>query len=106
MTVPDQPTEPEQPQPSSVTPSRHDRLKPLELLGFAAVLAVFAGAVVLYTTRGWQTAHGWAVAGIFTGVGFIVVVLVLALLGLGGKPSQEDIEARKDLHQPDKDGWH
>ena len=30
----------------------------------------------------------------------------LALLGLGGKPSEEDVEARKDLHHPDKEGWH
>ena len=104
MTEQDPSTEPEQPQP--VTPSRHERLRPLELVGFALVLALFAGVVVLYTTRGWQTAHGWTVAGIFAGVTFIVVLLFVALLGLGGKPSKEDVEARKDLQDPGKENWH
>ena len=45
-------------------------------------------------------------AGIVTGVAFILVLLVVALVGLGGKPSKEDVEARKDLQTPDKDGWH
>ena len=105
---PDDAEQPEQQQP--ITPSRHDRLRPLELLGFAAVLALFAGGVVLYSTQGWRTLHGWAVAGIFAGIGFIVALLVLALLGLGGKPSKEDLEARKDLRTPDNDpgkgDWH
>lgn len=107
MTEPQQPSE-AQPEPERppITPSRHDRLRPLELVGFAGVLALFAGVVVLYVTRGWLTAYGWAFAGIFAGVGFIVVLLTVALVGLGGKPSKEDDEARKDLQPPDKDGWH
>jgi len=105
MTDTDKPNEPEQ-QP--VTPSRHDRLRPLELVGFAGGLAVFAGLVVLYVTQGWRTLEGWGFAGIFAGIGFIVVLITVALLGLGGKPSSEDIEARKDLQAPDDDkpGWH
>ncbi|MBO1901250.1 ABC transporter ATP-binding protein [Leucobacter weissii] len=90
---------PSDPQPS-VTPTRRDRLRPLELVGFAGVLAVFAGLVVLLTTR------DLALAGIFAGIGFIVVLLTVALVGLGGSPSEEDVEARKDLRKPDAGNWH
>lgn len=93
---------PEPARQDPVTPSRRDRLRPLELIGFSAVLGVFAGVVVLMTTR------EWVLGAIFFGIAFIVSILVVALIGLGGKPSAEDIEARKDLQQPD-DGsknWH
>ncbi|MHA3685257.1 ABC transporter ATP-binding protein [Leucobacter sp. HY1908] len=82
-----------------INPSRRDRLKPLELVGFSGVLAVFAGLVVLLTTR------DIVLALIFLGIAFIVVVMVVALVGLGGKPSAEDEEARKDLQSPDE-VWH
>ena len=93
---------PEPERHDSVDPSRRDRLRPLELLAFSAVLGVFAGGVVLMATR------NWVLTGIFFGLGFIVSVVFMALLGLGGKPSAEDDEARKDLRGPagsDKD-WH
>ncbi len=95
-------TETPQPDPSQpVTPSRRDRLRPLELVGFAAVLAVFAGLVVLLTTR------DLALAGIFAGIGFIIVLMMVALIGLGGKPSEEDLQARKDLQSPEtRENWH
>lgn len=103
------PSGPEQP----VTPSRRDRLRPLELIGFAAVLAIFAGLVVLLVLRDGNGLPNFAMAGIAAGIVFIVVLLVVALLGLGGKPSAEDLEARKDLQHPgDSDGprkggdWH
>lgn len=92
MTQPDASNQP-------VNPSRRDRLKPLELIGFAVVLSVFAGLVILMATR------EIALAGIFAGSAFIVTVMVVALVGLGGKPSAEDEEARKDLQHPD-DVWH
>ncbi|UOQ57083.1 ABC transporter ATP-binding protein [Leucobacter allii] len=92
---------PEPVDPGPVTPSRRDRLRPLELIGFSAVLGVFAGLVVLLVTR------ELLLAAIFLGVGFIVTIMVVALIGLGGKPSEEDLEARKDLQRPE-DGktWH
>lgn len=94
MTEPSEPTNP-------VTPSRRDRLRPLELLGFSGVLGVFAGLVVLLATR------NWVLAAVFLGAGFILSVLVVALVGLGGKPSEEDLAARKDLRQkPDDKNWH
>lgn len=80
-------------------PSRRDRLKPLELLVFSGVLGVFAGVVVLIASR------SWVLALTFLGIGFIVSVLIVALLGLGGKPSEEDVEARKDL-KPKPGDWH
>jgi len=92
------PTPQDQPQP--VQPSRRDRLRPLELVGFSAVLAVFAGLVVLFTTR------DFALAGIFAGGGFIVVLMIVALIGLGGKPSAEDLQARKDFKGPNGETWH
>lgn len=93
-------TQPTDPQPQDpIVPSRRDRLKPLELLGFSGVLGIFAGLVVLMASRSWVLALVFAV------VGFIGCVMVVALVGLGGKPSDEDLEARKDLKQPGSD-WH
>ncbi|MEV8338166.1 ABC transporter ATP-binding protein [Leucobacter sp. NPDC077196] len=92
---------PEPAKQEPVTPSRRDRLKPLELIGFSVVLGVFAGLVVLLTTR------DLILAAVFLGIGFIVSIMMVALVGLGGKPSQEDLDARKDLQQPDdKPNWH
>lgn len=85
-----------------VDPSRRDRLRPLELVGFSAVLAVFAGVIVLMSTR------DLVLAGIAFGIAFIVTLIMVALVGLGKKPSEEDLEARKDLRSPDDEGpnWH
>ena len=92
---------PEPAQHDPVTPSRRDRLKPLELIGFSAVLGLFAGIVVLLTTR--ELVLGL----VFFGVGFIVSIMMVALVGLGGKPSQDDLDARKDLQRPDdRPNWH
>ncbi|MFV0434606.1 MAG: ABC transporter ATP-binding protein [Leucobacter sp.] len=83
-----------------VTPSRRDRLRPLELIGFSFVLGLFAGLIVLMATR------NIVLSLVFFGVGFIASVLMVALVGLGGKPSQEDIDARKDLRKPGEGDWH
>lgn len=93
---------PEPAKQSPVTPSRRDRLRPAELLIFAGILSVFAAGVIAFSTRQWVT------AAIAFGLVFIVVTVTLALLGLGGKPSEEDVEARKDLQQPEDGGahWH
>ena len=99
-------TDPTQPEQTPINPSRRDRLRPLELVGFSGVLAVFAGLVVLLVLRTPEGIADFTRAGIVTGIIFIVSLLVLALLGLGAKPSEEDVEARKDLQSPDKDGWH
>ncbi len=100
-----EPKQPESGQPQH-TPSRRDRLRPLELVGFSAVLAVFASLVVMLVLRTPEGVVDFGRAGIVAGAVFIVSLLTVALLGLGGKPSDEDVEARKDLNTPDKDGWH
>lgn len=99
-----EPTQPESPQPH--TPSRRDRLRPLELVGFSGVLAVFAGLVVMLVLRTPDGVVDFAKAGIVAAVVFIVSLLIVALIGLGAKPSEEDVEARKDLQDPDKENWH
>lgn len=93
----------ESPQPDGtdpVTPSRRDRLRPLELIGFSVVLAVFAALVVLMVTR------NWTLTGIAAGVAFIVSVMMVALVGLGKSPSEEDRKAREDLQGPDGTHYH
>jgi hypothetical protein len=60
----------------SAKPSRRDRFRPAELVGLAAVVGLFAGLVVLLTTRD----IGLAV--IFLGVAFIASLLILAMLAL------------------------
>lgn len=66
------------------TPSRRDRLRPAELLGISAVVAVFVGLVVLMSTREFQLGV------IFLGVAFVVVVVVLAMLQLASTSDQDD----------------
>ena len=109
-------TERPQPEHQSSEPSRRDRLRPLELVGFSGVLAVFAGLVVLLVLRTNDGIPDFAKAGIAAGIVFIVSLMTVALIGLGMKPSEEDVEARKDLHSPGKpaedggstgkEGWH
>ncbi|WP_449276795.1 ABC transporter ATP-binding protein [Leucobacter sp. GX24907] len=93
-------TESAKPEQDPVTPTRRERLKPLELLGFSAVLAAFAGLIVLMATR------DIVLTSVAAGVAFIVSVMFVALVGLGRKPSEEDLEARKDLQRPSDDDWH
>lgn len=81
-------------------------MRPVELVGFSAVLAIFSALIVLLVLRNDQGVPHFGYAGIVAGVVFIVVLMVIALIGLGGKPSDEDIAARKDLRQPGKEKWH
>jgi hypothetical protein len=83
-------------QGEEVNPSRRDRLRPLELVGFSAVLAAFAAGVVALTTRDWKM-----LVPVTAGIVFIVSLLGLALLGLGMKPNAEDEQARQDLKDID-----
>lgn len=78
----------------SRTPSRRDQLRPVELIGIAAVLSVFVGLVVLMATR------EPVVAVIFFGVAFIIVLVVLAMFVLGYKPDaaeQQDLAEQNGL---------
>jgi hypothetical protein len=65
-------------------PSLRDRLKPAELVGLSAVVAAFVGLVTLIATRIPELAL------IFTGIAFILALLLLAMLALvASEPPKE-----------------
>ncbi|KQO61277.1 hypothetical protein [Curtobacterium sp. Leaf261] len=82
------------------TPSRRDRLRPVELLAISAIVAVFVGLVVLMATREVE------LAGIFLCVAFIVVVVVLAMLQLASTSDQDDNDMLGGNKQGDGDDFH
>lgn len=79
-------------------PSRRDRLRPLEFLIIAAVVAVFVGLVVLGTTRQLLLAI------IFFGIAFIVTLVTIAMLALAVKP--DDAEKLDMRQQDEQDRGH
>lgn len=74
-------------------PSWRDRTKPVELLVISGVLGLFAGLVVLMSTR------EIVLALIFLGIAFIVSLVVLAMLALAVTPSGEE---KLDLDEQDR----
>ncbi|HEY0261262.1 MAG TPA: hypothetical protein VGC18_15570 [Lacisediminihabitans sp.] len=81
--------------PTQPRPSRHDRLRPLEFVVMAAIVAVFVGLVVLLTTR------EPILALVFFGVAFIVSLVVLAMLSLAVKPTEAE---KTDLDEQNHEG--
>ena len=75
------------------SPSRKDRLRPLELLVLSGIIAVFVGLVVGASTR------DIALGAIFLGITFILSLMTLAMLALSAKP--DDAE-KNDLNDQDK----
>jgi hypothetical protein len=73
------------------TPSRRDRLRPVELLGISAVIAIFTGAIVLMSTRVAAQALIWA------GVAFIVSLVAIAMFVLALKPKQDELNDIENL---------
>lgn len=65
-------------------PSRRDRTRPAELIAISAGLALFAGLVVLMSTR--QV----VLSLIFLGIAFIVALVVLAMLALAVQPTGDE----------------
>ncbi|HSP76754.1 MAG TPA: hypothetical protein VLO31_11155 [Cryobacterium sp.] len=74
-------------------PSRSEKLKPIELVGFSGVMAVFLGLVVLMSTR------DVVLALIGFGGTFILVLVVIAMLVLGMKPNPAE---RSDLDEQNR----
>jgi hypothetical protein len=72
-------------------------MRPLELLGLSAVFGVFAGLVVLMSTR------DIVVALVFLGIAFIVSLVILAMLALAVTPSGEE---KIDLDEQDRGQGH
>jgi heme O synthase-like polyprenyltransferase len=69
-------------------PTLRERARPAEVLGLAAVLSLFVGGGVLFSTRDLTLAL------VFFGVAFVVAVLVFATLLLAiSKPEPRDDDA-------------
>lgn len=81
-------------------PTRRDLMKPVQLLGFAFIAALFAGIVTLVSMGAFQAPRlvpegamdpqlkAWAVAGVVAGITFIVTLVSIALLMLAVDPAQ------------------
>lgn len=79
-------------------PTRRDLMRPVQLLGFALLAAVFAGVVTLVSmgvlqdqpagSQVDQQLRAWAVAAIVAGITFIATLVIMALLLLVVDPAQ------------------
>ncbi len=84
-----------EPAETPIQPSLRERLRPLELLGISAVLAVFAGGITLLVVHPWgafaeQAAHNWMIVLVVFGAAFVLSLVVLAMLALGGYEPPKD----------------
>jgi hypothetical protein len=64
-------------------PDLRTRLRPLELLGLSGAAGLFAGLVVLMSTR------DLVLALIFLGIAFIVALVVFAMMALSVSPTEK-----------------
>ena len=76
-------------------PSRKDRTKPAEILVLSGVMAVFAGLIVLMSTR------DIILSLIFTGLAFIVALVIMAMLVLAVRPDGEEQIDLDEQNRPD-----
>ena len=76
------------------TPSRRDRLRPLELVGLSAVIAAFTGLIVLMSTRMAYESLIWA------GVAFIGSLVIIAMTVLAIKPRREELTEIEEMDSP------
>ncbi|MFC4243936.1 hypothetical protein ACFOYW_11165 [Gryllotalpicola reticulitermitis] len=65
-------------------PSRREVLRPAELVGGSAILAVFAGLIM------WMGSRSWIVAVVGCGVVFIIALVVTALFVQSIKPTDDE----------------
>lgn len=65
-------------------PTRRDRTRPAELLGLSAALAAVTGVITFFGTR------DLVLSAEFTGVAFIVSLIVFAMLLLAVSPKRPD----------------
>lgn len=88
-------------EPYEIRPSRRERVKPLEIVGFSGVLAVFTALVVVFVT------DDFILALIFAGIAFIVALMVFALLALSIRPRGDGSEASANtLNTPPEGSGH
>ena len=76
-------------------PNRRDVTRPVELLAMAGGLSLFLGLVVFMATRELLLAL------IFTGVTFIVALVILAMLVLAIRPTGDE---KLDIDEQDRAG--
>lgn len=67
------------------TPTRRDRMKPLELVIISLIIGVFGGGIVLMSTR------EPVLSLISFGISFIVSLVVIAMLVLSAKPNKAEL---------------
>jgi hypothetical protein len=82
------------------TPSKKDRLRPLELLVMSAIVALFTGVVVGISTR------DIFLGVIFLGVAFILSLMTLAMLALSVKPDDAEKTDLNEQNHPDRPSAH
>lgn len=80
-----------------VSPNKRDRTRPAEILGLSGIFALFAGLVVLMSTRDWMLGL------IFAGIAFIVSLVVIAMLVLAIRPDKNEL---LDMDEQDRDAAH
>lgn len=70
------------------TPTRREKMKPVELLGMAGVFGVFVGAMVFMGSRQWDLTL------ILAGVTFVVSLVILAtlLIAVGPKIDHDRVD--------------
>jgi len=82
---------------SEKNPTRRDLMRPVHLLGFALLAAVFAGVVTLVSMGVLQEqragaadmhVRAWVVAGIVAGITFIATLVIMALSLLAVDPAK------------------
>ena len=89
-------------------PTRRDLMKPVHLLGWSFVAAIFAGFVTAmamgaFTDEGSDiVSSAWKLSGIVAGITFIVVVLGLALLLLAVDPKDLEKEHNAGVLLPEE----
>lgn len=82
--------------------TRRDLMKPVQLLGFAFIAALFAGVVTLVSMGFFQNVDGdqraqiIVVALLVAGIAFITTVVIIALLILAVDPAQ----VTRDISRP------
>lgn len=76
---------------SSSSPARPSKLTPVELLVGSALMAVFAGIVLIISTRDWMLTL------IAVGIVFLVGLAMLTLLSRNIKPNSRDIGASEHV---------
>lgn len=81
-------------------PSRRDRLRPVELIVLAAILAIVGGLVVLMVSRDLKFML------IIIGVAFVAILVLMATFVLLAKPNKSELEDIEEMSIEDRPKGH